>query len=202
MFKIIFLNIAVAFAFILPAKAQFLHSYGATIGITRATEVFNYDNSDLRQEMGYRTGFNGSLFLEFFNHNVFTWVMEAQFNQFGSRWLGTEGEEIFKNRLNYGSFNNSLKARAEGIDMNLYVLAGPRVKYLISSNSNDFPSPHVYSDFAFAVSGGLGMDLNFFEPVILFAEVQYIQGIFGSSDVPQYTQSKGLEIRIGIKKRI
>jgi hypothetical protein len=202
MFKIIILNICLALAFIMPAKAQFLHSYGATIGLTRSTEVFNYDNSDLRQVMDYRTGFNGSLFLEFFNHEVFTWVMEAQFNQFGSKWLDANEEEIFKHRLNYGSFNNFLKVRAEGIDMNLYALAGPRIKYLISSNAGEFPNASEYSNLAFAVSGGLGMDLNFFEPTILFAEIQYIQGILGSAEMPVPIQNKGWEFRIGIKKRI
>jgi hypothetical protein len=184
-----------AIASLQSARGQLLHAYGATIGLTRSTEVFNYNNPDLRQTMGYRSGFNGSLFLEFFNHPVFTWVMEAQFNQFGSRWLDADGAETFRHRLNYGSFNNFLKARAEGIDINLYAIAGPRVQYLLSANAPDA------SQLAFSVSGGLGCDFNFFEPVILFTEVHYVQGFFGNSDVME-RQNRAFEFRIGIKKLI
>ncbi|HET6245697.1 MAG: outer membrane beta-barrel protein [Bacteroidetes bacterium] len=181
------------------SQAQFLHAYGATLGITRATEIGWLSASDTPQKMKYRTGFNGSLFLEFFNHDVFTWVMEAQYNQKGVRMLDEFGNVDFKHRTNYGSFNNFLKARAEGIDINLYVLAGPRIEYLISQNST-LP----FNQLHFSISGGVGCDFNYWEPIIFFTEVHFNPDITPSANVGrgQTIRNRALELRIGIKKKI
>jgi hypothetical protein len=194
--KIIGTFFILLFAFSFSAKSQFLHSYGATIGVNRSSEFLESGDPDWDGLMKFRTGLNGSLFLEFFNHRVFTWVMEGQFSRMGSNYVNAAGEKYFKSRLDYLSFNNFLKARTEGIDNNLYVLAGPRVQYLAASNSN------IYKNLAFAVSGGIGMDFNFFEPVILFSELQYIHGFLNNSGIGFPINNRGFELRFGIKKRI
>ena len=176
------------------SHSQFLHAYGATIGVTRAKQIwtikpFNY------HETHYRTGFNGSLFLEFFNHDVFTWVMEAQFNQKGTRFTDADNVLLSKSRANYACFNNFLKARTEGIDINLYILGGPRIEYLISGNG-----PLPYNQLHFSVSGGLGCDFNYLEPIILFTELHYNPDITHS--VAESMKHRAFELKIGIKKKI
>ncbi|MDQ3192619.1 MAG: hypothetical protein M3Q58_13585 [Bacteroidota bacterium] len=190
---VLFLFIAVS-----ESQAQFLHSYGATIGLTRATQKGWLSPLDTPQNMKYRTGFNGSLFLEFFNHDVFTWVMEAQYNQKGARWVNEFDDVVFKHRTNYGSFNNFLKARAEGIDINLYVLAGPRIEYLISQNA-----PLAFNQLHFSVSGGVGCDFNYWDPIILFTEVHYNPDLTTAANLGRETiRNRAFELRIGIKKKV
>jgi hypothetical protein len=176
-------------------KGQFLHAYGATVGFTLANQTWNFDDAETRFSMRNRFGLNGSLFLEFFNHDVFTWVMEGQFNQLGARWVvSPDNRNVdYKHRLNYLSFNNFLKARTEGIDANLYVLAGPRVMYQLSSNAPDF------RQLSFAVSGGIGMDYTYLDPVIFFVETQYIYGIFSAAENVA-VRNRAFEFKIGIKK--
>lgn len=196
--KYILLLFLLIVIFSLKSQGQLLHSYGATIGITRATQTGWLSPVDIPQKMKYLTGFNGSLFLEFFNHEVFTWVMEAQYNQKGARWVDEFNNVYFKNRTNYGSFNNFLKARAEGIDINLYALAGPRIEYLISQNS-----PVPFNKLHFSISGGVGCDFNYLDPIILFTEVHYNPDLTPSADLSRETiRNRAFELRVGIKKKI
>jgi hypothetical protein len=183
--------------FVLPVKAQFLNSYGMTLGMTRAKQQWAQNQLPLPEKTRHRTGFNGSFLLEFFSHDVFTWVSELQFNQKGGRFLNANNDVYFKGRSNYASFNNYLKARTEGIDMNMYILAGPRINYMISSNvPGGMP-------FGLSAAGGIGFDLTYWEPTIFFAEVLYGHDILPAHpSPPSNVYNKGWEFRIGIKKRI
>lgn len=147
-----FLFFALALLVISDGNAQFVQGYGFTIGLTRATQKWNYP--DASEKMKFRNGFNTSIFGEFLSHDIYSWISELQYNQKGAKITDTG----FKSRTNYISWNNFLKMRSEGYDMNLYFLLGPRVEYLFSGNSPGFNMLH------FSASAGIGAEFNYIDP--------------------------------------
>ena len=171
--------------------------WGITIGGTRATQKWYYQLPDVTEKMKYRNGFNGSLFGEFLTHDIFSWISELQYNQKGAKVTFLDGIP-FNSRTNYLSFNNFLKMRAEGYDINLYFLAGPRIEYLLSTNG-----PINFNKLHFSASAGVGCDFNFLDPWILFTELHY------NPDITKSYKSSGIgirntawELKIGIKRNL
>jgi len=175
-------------------NAQFLSGYGFTAGGTGATEVFDFENSTKGLKMKHRYGFNASVFLEFFSHPNMKWLSELQFNQKGARDILFQGN-LQDSRTNYLCFNNFLKYRIEGYDFSPYVLAGPRLEYLVGKSG-----PYNYNKLHYSVSVGLGSEFNFKDPWIYFVEFHYNPDVSKSySDKEVKIVNRAVELRLGIK---
>lgn len=175
-------------------KAQFLSGYGITLGGTRATQIWHTISSDQTDKMNYRYGINGSLFLEMFSDPNLKWISEFQFNQKGAKEIPFN-DATLKSRTNYICFNNFLKYRLEGYDFSPYLLAGPRLEYLLSSNG-----PLDYSKFHAGISFGIGSEFNFKDPWILFTEFHVNPDLNKSfkNDLLE-VKNRSFELRIGVK---
>ena len=180
--------------FFFKVKAQFLSGYGISIGGTRSTQLWNTNTSDKTDMMKYRFGLNGSVFLEMLSDPNIKWISEFQFNQKGAKEI-PYNSEILSSRTNYISFNNFLKYRLEGYDFSPYVLAGPRLEYLLNANG-----PLDYSKFHAGISFGLGSEFNFKDPWILFTEFHFNPDIGKSfhSEVLD-VKNRAYELRVGVK---
>ena len=178
-------------------KEPFVVGYGVTIGGTRATQKWDYQLQDVSEKMKYRNGFNGSIFGEFLSHDIFSWISELQYNQKGAKVTFLDSTQ-FKSRTNYLSFNNFLKMRSEGYDINLYFLFGPRIEYLVSSNG-----PVNFNKLHLSASAGVGCDFNFLDPWILFTELHYNPDITKSYSSPGIDiKNRAWELKIGIKRNL
>jgi len=187
---------------------QALNSYGFTIGLTRSTE--KWDSTDYSQKMKFRSGFNGSFFLEYYYHNRFTWRTELEYNLKGAKLLDSN-TVVGKSRTKYVCWNNYLRIRHEMYDYTPYILIGPRVEYLLAAigtpanlppkNYEDYNG--ILKQFHFSAAVGGGCEYNIYDPWILFAELYYNPDVTNS-----YTQNnfhiknRAWELKVGIKKKL
>ena len=178
------------------SNAQFVSGIGATGGITYAREKWSYTNPLRIEKKNFLLGFNGSLFVEFFQHDYLRWVSELQYNQKGTIEQLNSGD--VKDRLQYLSFNNFLKARYELLDVIPYVLIGPRVEYLLSASpQTDFNKIHV------GVSVGAGAELVAYSNFKFFAEMHYNSDILNAYNKNSLSiKNTAFELRIGLKYAI
>jgi hypothetical protein len=174
--------------------AQFLSAYGLTLGGTRSTQIWNDKIIDHTDKMKFRSGINGSLFLEFFRNSSIRWISEIQYNQKGAK-LPNEDGSIDKSRTSYLCFNNFLKYLMEGYAYSPYILIGPRLEYLVADNG-----PVPFGLLHVTGSMGLGTEFNFKDPWIWFSEFHFNPGISKSykSD-PLEIKNRAYELRVGFK---
>lgn len=179
----------------LNASAQ-LKYIGLTGGATFAKQKWQIKAIDEKQKMKNLFGFNGSLYTEWGLHDVFSWVIEAQYNQKGGKINPDAPLTPQQNiRSTFFSINNYAKLRSEGIDGAPYVLFGPKAEYLFSHNG-----PVAYNKLSISAGVGAGYELYIFDPWVPFFEVIFNPPITNAyNDAAFKVKNKAVEIRIGIK---
>lgn len=187
----------------LTSKAQFINGFGLTAGGTYARQIWEYTDTDMKLKKKYLFGLNGSAFLEFFQHDYIRWVSEIQFNQKGTteRISTPEGDKKYKNRTNYLCWNNFLKIRYEMYRIIPYILAGPRVEYLISKKPQVYhPIINDFKKLHFSWSVGAGVEFVSFGPVKFFTEAHYNPDFTDAYKLdPLKIRNQAWELRIGLK---
>lgn len=193
--KISLTIILLALLAIPSVNAQFIKGYGVTVGVTRSTQIWNYETEILndRIKQRYKNGLNGSVFMEYFDHDYIRMITEFQYNRKGCiERFPTEG---LKDRVTYLCLNNFLKFRQELYDVTPYFLVGPRVEYLYQAD------PQTYLDqLHVSASAGIGIEFLYTDPWIFFTEFHYNPDVMKSfNSVPLDIRHRAFELRVGLK---
>jgi Outer membrane protein beta-barrel domain len=180
------------------AKAQFVNGIGLMGGISYSNQRFITTNPNFTDAKKYVLGYNGDLFIEFFNHKRFRWQTEFQYNQKGSKDEQPTGDLI--NKLEYGCWNNYLKIRYEMLRIIPFVLIGPRLEYAISQS---IESPGFVDKFQ-TIHGSLavGAGIEF----VTYGQLKFITDFIYNPDItksyaslPLNAYNNNFELRIGLK---
>ena len=182
----------------LTSYAQFLNSIGITAGVSAGNQKFHFKDPLSIDRKKYIIGGNASIFAEFFSHDHVRWLTEFQFNQKGSK--DKRGDIVYRNSLNYISWNNYLKLRYEMYSIIPYIMVGPRLDYNLSQGTQ---SPEIVGKFlplhlSIAVGGGVELvTYGNFKP--------FIEAFYNPDVMPAYMSpnlhilNKNFELRIGLK---
>ena len=186
--------------FPVDSTAQLINGFGITGGATLSRQKWHDANLHTTEKKNYILGFNGSVFIEFFDDDFLRWISEIQFNQKGCLEKPPTGDS-FKNKLNYLSFNNYLKIRYELFNGIPYLLIGPRIEYLLSQSTN---SPAITGGFhKLNVSAAFGGGFEFigYGPIKFFTEAFYNPDIglnaYNKNDLQ--IKNRPWEVRLGLK---
>jgi hypothetical protein len=195
--KFIVLNFTIVLSFIVEinfAKAQFFQGVGISLGANLSNQRWQIDTLDYNQNQKFKFGFNGSLFVEYINHEYVRMITEVQYFQEGSKSKLTENTI----KTDYFCFNNFLKLRQELYDVTPYFLIGPKFKYLFSQSGFTGFRPMHFSMYA-----GIGMEFLYKRPWIFFTELGYDHDINRAlkQEFAAIT-NKTISLRVGIKYQI
>lgn len=175
-------------------SAQFFQGVGITLGANMSNQRWQIDSLNYNKNQKFKFGLNGSVFVEYINHEYVRMITEVQYSQEGSK--SRLGFGTIKN--NYVSFNNFLKLRQELYDVTPYFLIGPKFKYLLGESGFTGFRPMHFSMYA-----GIGMEFLYKRPWIFFVEAGYdhdINRAFKSEFVA--ITDKTISIRVGLKYQI
>ncbi|MEO6883402.1 MAG: outer membrane beta-barrel protein [Bacteroidia bacterium] len=200
-FGYFFLTIFFGLIFSVSSNAQILNSIGITGGITYSTQKWSVEEPATIEK--YRLRYNGSIFAEFFNDDIFRWETEFEYNQKGVEEQITDTlhrVHTYENGINYLSFNNYLKIRYELFRIIPYVLIGPRMEYALSKQAQVFPN--VIGGFsALHVSWAVGAGIEF----VSYGQLKFFTEAFYNPDLTRaynsnfYIKNKAFELKIGLK---
>ena len=175
------------------SKAQFIKGFGVTAGATFSRQKWIGTNPDFKDKLNYKPGGNTSIFMEYIDHKYYRMITELQFNMKGARDNRTLLSG-YRYAADYLSVNNFFKLRQELYDVTPYVLLGPRVEFLLSSNITQMRVAHV------TASGGIGMEFLYTRTWILFAEVHYNPDAMSALRITDFKiRQNAWEIRVGVK---
>ena len=174
--------IILTLAFESASNAQLLRSYGVKAALTSSDQKFDY-----RFATGpgstRRIGFNIAAYAEWFDVPFLSLVTQIEYAQRGTGqdFVVTNqdpvplGVETVYSRLDYLSIPILGKLRFQSENFVPYVVAGPRVDYLLGYQSDEFHSA-LYDGFQKATIGGsvgIGLQMDTMLPVGISAEVRY-----------------------------
>ncbi len=204
-----FCIIIVVFFFIyysIPVNAQFVQGIGITAGATYAHQKWLYSETNTTRNTSSKFGFNGSFFLEMVDNYYWRWVSEIQYNRKGAIEKPLPDLKL-KNKINYLSWNNFLKFRQELSSTTVYLLAGPRLEYKLSTNAQYLPDIINASQLIhLSISGGGGIEFINNAPWIPFIEFQYnpdLEPAYREKTLNDITvKNKAYELRVGIKYQL
>lgn len=180
-------------------NAQFINSIAITAGGSLGNEKFRFLDPLVVSKKKYGLGPNASIFAEFFSGEYVRWVSELQYNEKGSVDKSSGGP--YRNKLQYGCWNNYLKFRYEMYNIIPYVLIGPRLEYDITQAT---ASPAITGKFLpLHVSAAAGAGLEF----VSYGRLKFFTEAFYNPDIimPAYLHSgldvrnKNIELRVGLK---
>lgn len=176
------------------AKAQFFQGVGLTLGGNMSNQRWQIDTIDYNKNQKFKFGFNGSLFVEYINHEYIRMITEVQYFQEGSKSKLT-GDKI---KTDYACFNNFLKLRQELYDVTPYFLMGPKFKYIVGQSGFAGFRPMHFSMYA-----GIGMEFLYKRPWIFFVEAGYDHDINRAlkQEFVAIT-NKTISLRVGLKYQI
>lgn len=177
----------------LPVWAQFFKGVGASIGATASWQKWKDLESGAHQRGKIIFGGNGALFAEMVDHEYYRWQTEFQWGMKGSK------RTLVAPRVNlqYLSWGNYLKLRQELYDVTPYLLIGPKIEYLLSSNFAGFKQFHP------VLFSALGMEFLYKRPFIWFVEAGYDWDILPAMKTDKYqARNNALILRAGVKWEI
>ena len=165
----------VCFSFLLPAaKAQIVSGIGIMGGITYSTQKWKYTEPAEKLKKKWILRYNGSAFVEFFQHDYLRWVLEAQYNMKGAKEKTDTG--TYRNKLDYICLNNYLKIRIydELADFIPYIMLGVRSEYAFKKKPQIYPEiiQH-FNPIHFGWSVGAGVEMVMYGNIKPFAELHY-----------------------------
>jgi len=182
----------------LGSSAQYVNSIGITGGLSLGNEKFYLSDPLSISKKKYVLGYNGSIFVEFFNGDYARWVSEIQYNQKGSKDKQSEGN--YSNKLNYICWNNYLKLRYELYRIIPYVLFGPRLEYNITQKTSSPAITGKFNPFQLSFAVGSGIEFISYGNVKFFTEAFYNPDLLMAYNSSQLKiKNKNIEIRIGLK---
>jgi hypothetical protein len=216
--KIIFLVLCVLFIYPHNTSSQFLTSFGIKGGITFSNQKFSYNVSIPEEEHKLMTGFNASLFLNFFNHKYFGLTTESGFEQRGYVWAAHPynefgnplGEVDYGFRTNYIFVQLGPKIKLPGKKVTPYIMLMPRISFYLGNKliypDNTTVIPNYLDDFKkvmFDAGIGAGIELNSLLPFKISIEANYYPGVitsFSSSYLDVWEHSFNIKVGINFIK--
>jgi hypothetical protein len=180
--------------FLNEGKAQFFQGVGLTLGANMSNQRWQIDTLEYNKNQKFKFGFNGSLFVEYINHEYVRMITEIQYFQEGSKSKLT-GNTI---KTDYACFNNFLKLRQELYDVTPYFLIGPKFKYIVGQSGIAGFRPMHFSMYA-----GVGMEFLYKRPWIFLVEAGYDHDINRALKQEfMAITNKTISLRVGVKYQI
>jgi hypothetical protein len=178
--------------------AQLINGYALTAGVSYGNQKFMFSNPSAIEHKNYLLGYNGSFFIEFSNADFVRWVTEVQYNEKGSIDKQLAGN--YKNKLQYGCFNNYLKIRRELISCIPYILLGPRIDFMVNQGTSSPAITDRFQDVHVSFAAGLGVEFISYGDLKFFIESFYNPDITDAYKLTSLKiQNKNFELRIGLK---
>ena len=150
------------------SNAQFVKRYGLKVAVTSADQQYELKYfPEMQTER--RIGWCIAGFLEMFDAPVFSLMTQIEYSQ---RGMGQEfvltgpdpepvGVTILYSRLDYLSIPILAKARFQTQTVSPYVVAGPRLDYLLGYTSDEDAFNSVYDNFnKIGVGGSVGFGIQ------------------------------------------
>ena len=192
----------------ISSEAQVLRSVGIKLGFTLSSQDWKYSNlsSISSWNPDSKLGFNGGLFAEFLNDNIFTIVTELNFLEKGAEYEmpvttadnpdGTGQTILWNASLTYLNFSLLGKARYDMGAITPYLIAGPYLD--IELNKSDELSYQDADKNRLGLKAGIGSEINIL-PVKLIVEFvyQYDFDSFNKTELLEIT-SQAFDIRVGV----
>jgi hypothetical protein len=173
--------------------SQFITGFGIKAGLTYSNAKLSYTSGN--PETAYHVGFNGSLFAEFINNNLFNLQINAGYDKRGYRDIlirtdefGNEiGTDYMGWGLQYVSVGVLAKLKFSGLNFTPYLLAGPNVDFYAGYTYN-LPDYMIQTGFYsnilenlkkvnYSFSLGTGIIFNKLLPYKTFVEFSYLPPI-------------------------
>jgi hypothetical protein len=160
--------------------AQLIRGYGFKIGAVAANQTWYHTNvPDLATDS--RWGFTASGFVEVLDVPIFSIIAEAQYTQKGMQFspqatvfYGLPQPDTFRPRVDYLSVPLLAKVRISSPVFEPYFIAGPRLDFLLSRNSDGFdPAIDSFVNFEYGGTAGLGVEIGTLPPIHILAEFRY-----------------------------
>lgn len=191
--RTIYFLLVLVFLQIRTAEAQFFKGVGATIGGTASWQKWKDQESGANGRGKMIFGVNAALFAEMIDHEYYRWQSEFMWVMKGSkRNMGAP-----KVNLQYLGWGNYLKLRQELYDVTPYLLVGPKVEYLLSSNFSGFKSIHP------TLFSAIGMEFLYKRPFIWLVELGYDWDVLPAMQTDKFkVKNHALLLRAGIKWEI
>jgi hypothetical protein len=193
------------------AEAQLIRSLGVKAGASAASQDWLYADRDISVDALTRWGLDIGGFIEWFNIPVFSLSSEVHYIQKGFREelpvTSAESPDshgmllTLSPRVDYLSVPILAKCRFDLGSSSLYILAGPRVDFLLSTKDAGFGE--VLSNFKsreFGATVGLGYEATKLGPLTIGAEVRYsptLQDSFSTNLLSVRNRSLEMIIVIG-----
>ena len=164
--------VIILFVFSRVVRAQLISSYGIKIGMTEASQSWNYSGylSNIKVFNKSRSGLDFGIYTEWFNIPVISVLTEIHYIQKGCKDdisvrtsefpLGTGETRTIIPRIDYISIPILSKVRYNIEFINIYAIAGPRLDVLIGKNSEAVGA--VFDDLKktdFGETFGMGLEL-------------------------------------------
>ena len=165
------------------SRAQLLKSYGFKLAYTLADQKFNYSNG-LTLDTKKRTGINVGAYVEWLDIPSFSLITQIEYCQRGTgiefAQTGNDptviGYFTYYSRLDYVSVPVFLKLSLPTELVSPYILAGPRIDFLLGYEAQNGINSIVYQDFKKTVVGGsfaLGIESASLLPIHVMAETRF-----------------------------
>jgi hypothetical protein len=203
------LALALCALFASASSSQFLRSYGLKAAYTVADQPVT--SSVISIDTKSHAGFNAAVFAEWLDLSWFSVVTQLEYVQRGMEmeFVVTTAESPegigtrrVAGRVNYLSLPILAKVEIPLGEVSPYVLAGPRLDYLISYRSDDGLFDALYKQFRKTLLGasfGAGLAARGDLPVTILLEARYNIDLQNSYATPFYTTvNKAFDVWVGI----
>jgi hypothetical protein len=187
-------------------NAQLVKNYGLKMAVTSADQEFGMTLDTKR-----RVGFNIGAFAEWLDVPLFSVITQVEYTQRGTGQVfimtgpsGPEpiGRKTLYSRLDYISVPVLAKLRFQTGLISPYILAGPRLDFLLGYKSDEGAFNTLYDKFkktTFGASTGIGVQVESFLPVTLLAEARYNFDLTDSYDAYSWkVRNNALDFWLGI----
>ena len=178
-----------AVGYLNEGNAQLVKNYGLKVAVTSADQEFG-----VTLETKRRVGFNIGAFVEWFDVPFFSVLTQVEYTQRGTGEVfimtgpsGPEpiGTKTLYSRLDYVSLPVLAKLRFQTGLVSPYILAGPRIDFLLGYKSDEGAFNTLYDRFkktTLGGSAGIGVEIESILPVTLLAEARYNFDLVDSYD--------------------
>lgn len=209
-----FVLLAISLASILSnVHAQPLREWGFKAGTTISNQRWDFSLPGIDRDMDEYVGLNLAIFgkvieLDFFSiTSELSYAQKGATEEFSAAYVDTtnhgyvETDPVrFKNRFEYVSLSLYGKFEHRFGRLEPYIFAGPRIDFLLKTNSQTIPK-NIHENFDspnFDLSLGLGTEINTALPFKTLIEFQYHPGVTNSYDSAALSiKEYSFEIKLG-----
>jgi hypothetical protein len=174
----------IVLCFVTIGNAQLLRHYGLKVAYTSATQSFDYYTAGFGFSNERRPGINAAVFAEWLNMPFLSVITQVEYSQ---RGLGIEfartlndptviGTWVEYHRVDYLSVPLLAKVSFPSTIIEPYLVAGPRIDFVLGYHGNDENFRSLYNDFKSPNLGGTvgaGVSVSSILPAAILLEFRY-----------------------------